>query len=324
MNPPRILSLDGGGSKGIYTLGVLRKIEQESGKAITELFDAIYGTSTGAIITAFLALGKSVEEIRQIYLTGVPEIMKGATANSRSIKLETFAETYLGDISYEDFMIDVGIIASRVDLKRPMIFKSNVKSAHNSINSFIPFFGVSVKDAVTASCSAVPFFKKKTVETKNYEKATLIDGGFCANNPSLFSLIDAVNRFGQEQEVVLINVGVGSYPTKPYPLSPLLKIAKLISSITSQKLKEDFQDYLLTTPLMMEMTGMTHEFIINKLIPNSYYKRISLSFSSQEYATNFIDPSIKTMDKLYMLGINSWGKLGDCKDIDSVLSKIAI
>ena len=65
--PYRILSLDGGGAKGFYTLGVLREIEGMVKSPLHEKFDLIFGTSTGAIIAALLTLGKSVREIGELY-----------------------------------------------------------------------------------------------------------------------------------------------------------------------------------------------------------------------------------------------------------------
>jgi patatin-like phospholipase/acyl hydrolase len=59
----RVLSLDGGGAKGFYTLGALMEIEALVGCRLCEKFNLIYGTSTGAIITALLGLGKPVDEI---------------------------------------------------------------------------------------------------------------------------------------------------------------------------------------------------------------------------------------------------------------------
>jgi len=54
----RILSLDGGGAKGFYTLGVLNEIEAMMGRQpLCGHFDLIFGTSTGAIIAALLGLG---------------------------------------------------------------------------------------------------------------------------------------------------------------------------------------------------------------------------------------------------------------------------
>ena len=57
LEPCRILSLDGGGAKGFYTLGVLKEIEAMLGQPLHERFDLIFGTSSGAIIAALLALG---------------------------------------------------------------------------------------------------------------------------------------------------------------------------------------------------------------------------------------------------------------------------
>ena len=72
----RILSLDGGGAKGFYTLGVLREIEGMIGRPLHECFDLVFGTSTGAIIAALIALGHRVDEIHALYKEHVPRIMQ--------------------------------------------------------------------------------------------------------------------------------------------------------------------------------------------------------------------------------------------------------
>ena len=58
----RILSLDGGGAKGFYTLGVLKEIEALTACPLCDKFSLIFGTSTGAILAALLALGRTVDE----------------------------------------------------------------------------------------------------------------------------------------------------------------------------------------------------------------------------------------------------------------------
>lgn len=73
--PKRILALDGGGLRGILTLGILQQIEDElrarhggdTGFRLCHYFDLIAGTSTGAIIAAALAIGLTVEEITTSY-----------------------------------------------------------------------------------------------------------------------------------------------------------------------------------------------------------------------------------------------------------------
>lgn len=323
MTGMRILALDGGGSKGAYALGVLKKLEQESGRSITDLFDAIYGTSTGAIITAFLAQGKGIDEIRGLYREGVPDIMRQRTASGRSARLESFADKYLGGITPAHFKVDVGIVASRVDhLKRPMIFKSTVEAAHGSQNSFVPFFGVSVKDAVVASCSAVPFFKPKEVQTANYERAKLIDGGFCANNPSLYAVTDAVKRLGHDAQHTVLNVGVGSYPEKPFSVSIVMRVLGLARWMVPADKREDLQGYLGAVPLMMDMTTISHQFLIQALVPECHFVRVSEASSSADHTTNFVDPCTDVMERIFLHGLDSWGKNGDRNQLEGLLSRL--
>src|SRR5258708_39259682 len=81
----RILSLDGGGAKGFYTLGVLAQVEAMlKGKLLCEHFDLIFGTSTGAIIAALLSLGYNVADILSLYRQHVPTIMKNNTTRGRT------------------------------------------------------------------------------------------------------------------------------------------------------------------------------------------------------------------------------------------------
>ena len=61
--PYRILSLDGGGSLGMYTLGVLAEVEKILTKPLHETFDLIYGTSTGSIVGTMVALGDGLDTI---------------------------------------------------------------------------------------------------------------------------------------------------------------------------------------------------------------------------------------------------------------------
>src|ERR1700685_2028931 len=84
----RLLSLDGGGAKGFYTLGVLKEIEALCGRPLCEEFDLIFGTSTGAIIAALLALGSSVDEIHTLYKEHVPTVMAKWTRHGKSAALK--------------------------------------------------------------------------------------------------------------------------------------------------------------------------------------------------------------------------------------------
>src|SRR4051812_44978133 len=80
----RILSLDGGGAKGFYTLGVLKEIEGMLKCPLYQRFDLIFGTSTGAVIAALIALGYEIDEIHELYKENVVHVMKMKSAKGRS------------------------------------------------------------------------------------------------------------------------------------------------------------------------------------------------------------------------------------------------
>ena len=155
----RILSLDGGGAKGFYTLGVLREIEALVGCRL----DLIFGTSTGAIIAALLALGRSVEEVHGLYKEYVPTIMQRKKPAEKSAALHDLADKVFEKNKFDSVKTGVGIVATKWEIERPMIFKGDVAQAHGRIGTFVPGFGVTIADAVEASCSAYPFFLRKTV-----------------------------------------------------------------------------------------------------------------------------------------------------------------
>src|SRR6266516_8098973 len=83
-NHYRILSLDGGGAKGFYTLGILDELEKNIGKPLHACFDLIFGTSTGSIIAALLARGDSVDDVLKLYREHVPAIMKPENQGRRT------------------------------------------------------------------------------------------------------------------------------------------------------------------------------------------------------------------------------------------------
>jgi uncharacterized protein len=212
----RILSLDGGGAKGFYTLGVLNQIEAMlGGKPLCERFDLIFGTSTGAIIATLLGLGRRVDEIYDLYKKEVPSLMRTAGAGARSAALEKLAADVYKDLKFDAMKTRVGIVAARWLEEKPMIFKPDPTQAHGMKASFVPGFGCTVADAVVASCSAYPLFNLKVVKTFD-GPVKLLDGGYCANNPSLYAIADAVKALGMRHDQLRpVSVDVGVYPEPP-------------------------------------------------------------------------------------------------------------
>ncbi|HQK98764.1 MAG TPA: patatin-like phospholipase family protein, partial [Bacteroidia bacterium] len=269
-----ILSLDGGGSKGVYTLGVLSELEKASGCKIFEKFDLIYGTSTGSIIASLLALGMGVDEIKKHYFEIIPAIMTCSGSSNKTKKLESFAKKIYLEKGFNDFKTNVGIVAMNYETQTPLIFKTTSAMAHGVKASFEPAFGVKIKDAVIASCSATPIFKEKVLETSNKGTMVAIDGGFIANNPTLFAIIDSAKGLGYEiEDTRVLSIGVGNYIEKPllkfHGIISLFKIFKIVSRI-------------------LNASSNTTEVLANLLFPNLKMVRINETFNEPQFETNMI------------------------------------
>ena len=64
----RILALDGGGTRALVTIEMLKELERQTGQRIHELFDVIAGTSTGGILAAGIQDGLTLDELERLYL----------------------------------------------------------------------------------------------------------------------------------------------------------------------------------------------------------------------------------------------------------------
>jgi len=82
----RVLSIDGGGIKGIFPVSFLSAIEATTGKSVGEHFDLIAGTSTGGIIALGLGLGFTPAELLAFYREEGKAIFPGADRFSRAAR----------------------------------------------------------------------------------------------------------------------------------------------------------------------------------------------------------------------------------------------
>lgn len=291
VTPCRILALDGGGAKGFYTLGVLHEIEGMLKRPLHQTFDLVYGTSTGAIIASLVALGHSVEEIHTLYRTHVPAVMAAWNRGGRTEALSRLAREVFGDRSFKDVKTGVGIVATKWVMERPMIFKASVALAYGRTATFDPGFGVSIADAVEASCSAYPFFERKVVTTSAGDRVELIDGGYCANNPTLYAIADAVTALKKaRQDVRVVNVGVGVYPPKR---GLVRSIANLFVSV--QLLQKTLESNTQSMDQLRE--------ILFSDVPTI---RISDTFDKPEMATDLLEHDLDKLNLLRQRGRDSF------------------
>lgn len=295
--PCRILTLDGGGAKGFYSIGVLSQLEALlGGEPLATKFDLIYGTSTGAIIASLLALGKTVREIHSLYAEHVPKIMGVHFAGPRTRALETLAKDVYGELTFDAVKTGIGIVAARWREERPMIFKASVDQAHGSHATFKPGFGCTIADAVVASCSAYPFFKRKLLQTEQGE-VEVLDGGYCANNPTLYAIADGVMALKKDRtELRVVSIGVGNYP------EPARYAHKWL-------IFNFFLVRLLQKTLDINTTSM--ETLAKVLFKDVPMVRINDTYATPDMATDLMEHNLKKLNILYQRGGESFGKHED-------------
>ena len=213
--PKKILSLDGGGIRGALTLGYLKKIEdilkarhpENKNFRMSDYFDLIGGTSTGAIIAALLSLGKTVDEIKGLYMDlgnkifgekrnwwNPLETYQWLKANydykgiAEGLQYALGADTTVGS---DKIKTGLCIVAKRADTNSiwPVINHPGGKyydGAHGKNKDFLLW------KVVRASTAAPTYFAPQLMDVTETQHAAFIDGGLSmANNPALTLLMVA-------------------------------------------------------------------------------------------------------------------------------------
>ncbi len=223
-NCTRILSIDGGGVRGLVPALLLAEVERRTGRPIFQQFDLVVGTSTGAILALGLTRPSnadarrpafSAQDLVQLYREQSPQIFPRSFAPLRYVRrifrpkfspddIEGIFETYFEDVRLIEALTNVAVPAYDIEDNRRLWFRS-ISSAHGD---------VLMRDLVRGAIAAPTFFPParfavtKRVSAKGY--VALVDGALFANNPSQDALL-----FGQQlrtqgdRSVLLLSVGTG-------------------------------------------------------------------------------------------------------------------
>jgi len=232
--PIRILSIDGGGIRGIIPALVLARLEAMAGEPVAKLFDLIAGTSTGGI----LALGLTCPEEpgssrpkfkaadlvklykdngRQIFssshwhhLTSLRGVLdeRYSSAGVESVLEESFGVTNLSQS-----LVDVVVTAYEIEQREPFFFRTEYARKPPRPDET---FDYPMWEVARATSAAPTYFEPHLLRGKRPgERYALVDGGVFANNPGMCAWADAKRRFGN-RPVVVVSLGTGQL-TRPYP-----------------------------------------------------------------------------------------------------------
>ncbi len=296
-----VLCLDGGGSLGAYTLGVLHEVnailKKASCKSLSETFDLVYGTSTGAIIGSMIALGNPIEEIWRRYQELAPEVMGRHCARHRSKALRDHADRIYEGRTFDCFRTRVGIVSTDIESNAPMIFKSHEDQLRTGVATFEPGFGCTISEAVQASCAAYPFFKRASVDVPGYGgERTLVDGGFLANNPMPLAIIEALYFLRIPKERIrVLSIGTGSFPRR---MGPFLWMAY------------HFLPLARTLFELLDTSTKSMEWINDILFKEIDSHRISGTYT--DLHTSFLEDNSSRLQQVYSRGRQE-GQEAECR-----------
>lgn len=229
-----ILSIDGGGIKGIVSALVLEKIEEliqlytkNSTANIADYFDMIGGTSTGSIITALLVCPNEVgrpkyraKDIVDMYQNHAKDIFQkkksyplntlfGAFGSKYSNQqFAVLLEKYFGDLLITDLLKD-SMYTSYNTYNRQAVFFSTISGASSKPNEY------RLRDVVLASTAAPTYFPPVNLPGNGSAQDCYIDGGVIANNPALCLLIESLKIPNHTDicDTMLLSIGNVSNPT---------------------------------------------------------------------------------------------------------------
>ncbi|BET37232.1 patatin-like phospholipase family protein [Wolbachia pipientis] len=205
-----ILSVDGGGIRGIIPAIILAEIEKRTRKRVAEIFDLMAGTSTGGIVIAGLCKKDkpqySTNDLVEFYREYGPYIFKSSFFR-RSIlswfncaqyphkNIEFVLDKYFGDDTLQSTLNKVLIASYDIHNNCPFFFKSWKEG------------NIKLKDALRAATAAPTYFIPKHLKIDQINRV-LVDGGVFANNPAACAYASGKRLFPND-DILLLSIGTG-------------------------------------------------------------------------------------------------------------------
>lgn len=300
----KVLALNGGGARGLYTISVLAKLEeiiedqyQLQDVKIGDYFDLITGTSIGGILALGLASGKSARELQAKFEQSAPLIFpewrfkrqnwyKAFFPIYRSEPLYDAVKSMIGDsITFRDLSQRVMVPSVNLSAGCPRFFKT----PHGE--NFNKDLDIKLIDAAMATSAAPTYFKPHKINGNYYA-----DGGLVANNPSYIGLhevlIDMKSDFSDVsiKDIKILNIGTlnENFCIGPETLKKkshkgyfgLWGLGKRLVASTMTA-NQDMQKKMLIREL--RHLGLESNYIeIDRIIPNEASNDIALDNASEQ------------------------------------------
>lgn len=209
----QILSLSGGGYRGLFTIEVLARLEKEAGRPIGECFDMIAGTSIGGVIAIGLAMGKRADEIKKVFLDRGETIFpqrtppRGRIARAWALLSSLGAGPKYDGVSLRETIESVVGVETLIGHAKTRLLVPAVNMTKGKVQMFKTPHHARLRvdlhrraaDVAMATSAAPLFFPMAKMDDSLYA-----DGGLIANSPDACAIHEAVHFNDQQMEDIRV------------------------------------------------------------------------------------------------------------------------
>lgn len=286
--PRRILTIDGGGLRGVFAAAIIEQMESVAGKPARQIFDCFYGTSTGAILAAALAQGLTAASLKQFYLDKGAEVFEKLPFYRiiKRLLYWTYAkenlEKELRDVFGEKKLFDVDKLLS-----------IQTKDTRTSTVAFFNNFPYTCEKNPEKNLPLWQIIRASTAAPTYFEPALnrYIDGGISAyNNSSYAAFIGATKYLGWPygiDKLRIYSVGTGYHPPV-IPEGTLDEQNKIqMAAYMVEELMDDIN--LLQNQIMKRLENDRRE---------CWYKRYTIRFEAASFYAFHIPTTGIDFDKI--------------------------
>jgi len=286
-----ILSIDGGGIRGIIPAILLAEIEKVTGKKIYELFDFFTGTSTGGILTLLLnrpnplpsselieLYGDGKKIFKKNFFTFLNYVFKGPKYDKSGI--ESVLSEKLGDTCLKDTLKPVLITAYETECRNATFF-SNYDSKYKDLY---------LKDVARATSAAPTYFEPSYIQNQG----TFIDGGIAANNPAMCAYVEVLKLLKKQgidpdsKKIIVVSLGTGT-ATNSYCYNEMKKWTP-IDWIKGPLISSFF-----------DANSNTVEYQLKQIVKPDCYYRFQLQLPNEKGSDSIDNTAEKNLEKLSTL-----------------------